>query len=138
MKKLFAISVAALVALSAYAGLDAYQSMTYTTVMPATRIVASGTNAVVDMSGAKGIGALVVNVSAPETNAVGYGSSVALYTCATTDGTFTAVSGASVATGVATSRVVKVDSGALSRYVKAVYVVSNDACVASAQLVFAK
>jgi hypothetical protein len=142
MKKLLIALAIALCSGLSYAGLNAYDAVTVTTI--SSPLVADGvqTNAAVDMANAKGKGSLIITISAADTNAATFGASATLMTSATSAGTYTAVSGASASTllhaGTGIVSQVAVDASALSRYVKLFTVSTNDTCRISAVLVFPK
>jgi hypothetical protein len=145
MKKalIFAALVAlVLVGVPAFAGLDAYDSVTVTTVSLPKTATGVQTNAAVDMYAAKGKGSLILTFSAADTNAADFGASAALYTSAASAGTYTAVTGASAASagvaGTGTVSTVAVDASALKRYVKLFTVATNDTCRIGAVIVFPK
>ncbi len=143
MKKLLIFAaLAALAVVPAFAGLDAYDAITITTVSAPKTATGVETNAAVDMAAAKGKGSLVIHISAADTNAADFGASAVLKTCATSAGSYTAVSGASAVTsahaGTGAITQVAVDASSLSRYVKLFTVSTNDTCRISATLVFPK
>jgi hypothetical protein len=139
MRKFLGIFVAVLmVAGLALAALDAYDSMTYKTVLAPTVAVlnTAQTNSYVDIVGRKGIGTAVLAVGPASTNAANFGCNLVLEHCATTNGTYATVTNLSAAVGTVTA--FKLDMQALNRYLRTKVTSTNDACVVSAVVVYPK
>jgi hypothetical protein len=98
MKKAFVILLAAVIGTAAIAGLDMYAGKTFTLLLKSTPVVGAiavtnSTVTGVNVSGLPGIGAVVVNCDAG-TGVV----TVALSACATSNGTYAAVTAADSST----------------------------------------
>lgn len=146
-KALIGIFTVALVASAAFAALDAYDTMTVKTISALKLASGIQTNAAVDVSGAKGVCNLLVEIGPAYTNAATFGASATLKHCASSGGTYVTVTngagsavvvtGAGITgTGAVTS--VKVESEKLLRYVKLFTTVTNDACDIGAVLIYPK
>jgi hypothetical protein len=112
---------------AAWAALDAYDTMTLTTVSTVKTCVGTQTNAAVDVSGAKGICNFLVIFAAENVNTASFAATGTLWHCASSGGTYAVVTngaGSAVratysginATGQVTS--IKIESENLLRYVK--------------------
>jgi len=140
MKKLMTAIGLALIAGSVFAALDVYDSVTVKSLGEPKMCTGIQTNIWVDVSGAKGICNLLVNIGPAYTNALDFGASATLKTSATTNGSYVAVtnvSGAGITgTGAVTS--IKLDASSLSRYVRLFTVSTNDAASIGAFLLYSK
>lgn len=146
MKKLvFVFTAAALLAGSALAALDLYDTVTAKTISTLKSSFGTETNSVVDVAQAKGVCNLFVTMSAGVASNATFGASATLTTCATTNGTFVNVTNGAGSvvratcysvSGTGTVTSIKVEAQKLSRYVKLVTVSTNDVSHIGAVLLY--
>ena len=147
MKKAVLIAAAGLMAVSAFAALDVYDTVNYKSVSDPALVTGSGTNAgtaynaattnlAVDVSGIHGIAAVVLSTSGGITNSGT--ATVTLQAGATSTGTFATVTNCTLSASTASTKVVRIDGNALPRYVRAVYSVPADSASVGAVLIYTK
>jgi hypothetical protein len=142
MKKAGLILAAALIvaAVTAFAALDVYDSVTVKTLQRPLAKTGTTTNTAVDVYDAKGIGNWLVTLGPRTAGATTFTGNVALVTCATSGGTYSEVTSKGVAAVGGTGYVysVKIDAQDLKRYVKCIFTLGTNTAVAGSELLYSK
>ena len=145
-KSLIAIAIACLAAAVALAGgLNTYEGINFVKILAPTSsdgdVNAAGSAVAVDDY--KGVATFLISVGPAATNAVDYAASITLQHSTASGGTYATITntaGNAVTLSVTSNNVGnvvahEVDLGTLSKYVKAVYSVTNDTGTVAAELI---
>ena len=139
MKKIVLLIAALSAGIVCAGGLNTYDGLSYVSILApvvqTNTASAATTNAAVDVHNYKGQATLVYAMS--EGEAASYTGVVAVQTCATTNGTWAAVSGYTVTnTGITSAMTTKkIDIGSQKKYLRAVFTSENAAGAAACVLV---
>jgi hypothetical protein len=142
MKKIYGLFlILALFSVSAFAALDAFDSVTVKVLsQPIAVNAAAITNTAVDISAAKGIANLMVYQSAAYTNCATYTNTVTLQKSTASAGTYSAVTSVVVTAyaGTGTVSSIKLDVASLSRYLRLIVNTVGDTGEGGAVLIYPK